>query len=69
MTNILEQIIAHKKIEITTLDAPLLRRAAEQSPIPRDFLSAISLDPFALSATQTKRGEVRGMEALRSLLE
>lgn len=41
MTNILEQIIAHKKTEIAALDAQALRRAAESSPIPRDFLSAI----------------------------
>jgi len=41
MTNILEQIIAHKKTEITILDAQELRRAAESSPVPRDFLSAI----------------------------
>jgi indole-3-glycerol phosphate synthase len=41
MTNILEQIIAHKQTEIASLDAQALRRAAESSPIPRDFLSAI----------------------------
>lgn len=41
MTNILEQIIAHKRTEIASLDAQALRRAAESSPIPRDFLSAI----------------------------
>jgi indole-3-glycerol phosphate synthase len=42
MTNILEQIIAHKKTEIAGLDAQALRRAAESSPAPRDFLSTIS---------------------------
>jgi indole-3-glycerol phosphate synthase len=41
MTNILEQIIAQKQTEIASLDAQALRRAAESSPIPRDFLSAI----------------------------
>ena len=41
MTNILEQIIAHKKTEITVLDAQALRRAAESSPVPRDFLSQL----------------------------
>ena len=41
MTNILEQIIAHKKTEIAALDAQALLRAAETSPAPRDFLSAI----------------------------
>jgi indole-3-glycerol phosphate synthase len=41
--SILEKIIEHKKTEIKTLDARSLRRAAEQSPMPRDFLSAIRL--------------------------
>lgn len=39
--SILAQIIDHKKMEIAALDAPALRRAAESSPTPRDFLSAI----------------------------
>ncbi len=42
MTNILEKILAHKKLEIAALDAPALRRAADSSPAPRDFLAAIS---------------------------
>jgi indole-3-glycerol phosphate synthase len=46
MTNILEQIIAHKKMEIAALDAQALRRAAESSLAPRDFLSAISRLPL-----------------------
>jgi len=41
MTIILEQILAHKQMEIAALDAQALRRAAESSPSPRDFLSAI----------------------------
>ena len=41
MTNILEQIIAHKKTEIAGLDVQALRRAAESSPAPRNFLFAI----------------------------
>jgi hypothetical protein len=40
--SILAEIIAHKRIEIATLDAPSLRRAAESAPAPRDFLAAIS---------------------------
>ncbi len=40
--NILEKIIAQKKLEIAALDAVALRRAAESSPVPRDFLAAIS---------------------------
>jgi indole-3-glycerol phosphate synthase len=40
--SILAEIIAHKRIEIAALDARSLRRAAEASPTPRDFLSAVS---------------------------
>jgi indole-3-glycerol phosphate synthase len=42
MTNILEEIVAHKKIEIAALDVSALRRAAESAPAPRDFLAALS---------------------------
>ncbi|HKY53154.1 MAG TPA: indole-3-glycerol phosphate synthase TrpC [Anaerolineales bacterium] len=42
MTNILEKTIEHKKIEIAALDVHALRRAADSSPAPRDFLAAIS---------------------------
>ena len=45
--NILEKIIAQKKLEIAALDAVALRRAAESSPPPRDFLSAIKRRRFA----------------------
>ena len=41
MTDILEKILAHKRIEIAALDASSLRHAAEQSPVPRDFLYAL----------------------------
>jgi len=46
MTDILEKILAHKRIEIAALNAPSLRRTAEQSPAPRDFLAAISPLPL-----------------------
>lgn len=46
--NILAQIIAHKKTEIAALDAQALRRAAEQSPTPRNFLAAIQRRRFGL---------------------
>src|SRR5690349_7424994 len=39
--SILAEIIEHKRTEIAALDAPSLRRAAESSPAPRDFLNAI----------------------------
>lgn len=40
--SILAQIIEHKKMEIVALDAQALRRAAESSPAPRNFLAAVS---------------------------
>jgi indole-3-glycerol phosphate synthase len=46
MTNILAKIIEHKKMEITALDAQVLRRAVDSSPEPRDFLSAIKRRRF-----------------------
>jgi len=46
MTNILKKILAQKKLEIAALDAQALRRAAEQSPTPRDFLAAIQRRRF-----------------------
>ncbi len=39
--SILAEILAHKQAEIAALDVRVLRRAAQQSPSPRDFLSAI----------------------------
>lgn len=39
--NILAEIIEHKKLEIAALDASTLRRLADSSPPPRDFLAAI----------------------------
>jgi indole-3-glycerol phosphate synthase len=38
--SILAKIIEQKKLEIAALDVQTLRRAAESSPAPRDFLSA-----------------------------
>ena len=46
MTNILAQIIEQKKLEIAALDAQAVRRAAESSPTPRDFLAAIKRRRF-----------------------
>ena len=39
--SILDKIIEQKKLEIAALDAQALRRAADSSPAPRDFLSAL----------------------------
>ena len=41
MTNILEKIIEHKKMEIAALNGYELYSAAMSSPAPRDFLAAI----------------------------
>src|SRR6266496_2861960 len=41
MTNILAQIIEHKRMEIAALDTQALRRLADSSPAPRDFLAAL----------------------------
>ena len=43
--SILAEILEHKRTEIAALDAKSLRRAAESSPLPRDFLAAISSIP------------------------
>jgi len=43
--SILAEILEHKRIEIAALDAKSLRHAAESSPVPRDFLAAISPIP------------------------
>lgn len=40
-TNILSKILAQKQLEIAALDAGTLRRAAETSPAPRNFLAAL----------------------------
>ena len=73
--SILAEIIEHKQTEIAALDAGSLRRAAEASAAPRDFLAALTPLPFALSGatndrrgTQTKRGEEPGVRAGVSLI-
>jgi indole-3-glycerol phosphate synthase len=48
MTNILTKIIEHKKMEIAALDASALRRAADSSPAPRDFLATLKRRRFGL---------------------
>ncbi len=57
--SILAEIIAHKQSEIAMLDAVALRRAAESSLAPRDFLAAIS--PLL-------KGEGQGVRARRPSL-
>jgi indole-3-glycerol phosphate synthase len=57
--SILAEIVAHKKTEIAALDARSLRRAAEISPSPRDFLAAITPPPSALSGATSARRETQ----------
>jgi indole-3-glycerol phosphate synthase len=45
--SILAKILEQKKAEIVTLDGRALRRAAETSPAPRNFLAAVSPLPLA----------------------
>ena len=56
MTNILYTIIEHKKTEVAALDFPSLRRAAESSPAPRDFLASVSFHP-TFTPTSLPEGE------------
>jgi len=59
--NILEKIISQKRIEIAALDSVALRRAAESSPAPRDFLSAITPTPLHQGEGRAKRGVRAGL--------
>ena len=47
--SILETIIEHKKTEIAALDAQALRRAADSTPAPRDFLAALKRRRFGFN--------------------
>jgi indole-3-glycerol phosphate synthase len=47
--SILSKIIEQKKLEIAALDVQGVRRAAESSPVPRDFLAAIKRRRFSRS--------------------
>jgi len=62
--SILAKIIEQKKLEIAALDVQALRRAADSSPAPRDFLSAIKrrrIPPLLL-------GEGSGVRSRPSLI-
>jgi indole-3-glycerol phosphate synthase len=56
MTDFLKNIIAHKKMELAGLDLRALRRAAEQTPVPRDFHAAVSLRSASLVDTLKGNG-------------
>lgn len=61
--SILAEIMVHKKIEIAALDARSLRRAAQGSPAPRDFLGALS--PLPSGERQRRRTGVRLIAELK----
>lgn len=54
--SILAEILGNKRMEIAALDALSLRRAAEDAPAPRDFLSSLTPRPFALSGATNAVG-------------
>ena len=54
--SILETILEHKKTEVAALDTRTLRRIAESSPLPRDFLAAISSLPLGDREALRKEG-------------
>jgi indole-3-glycerol phosphate synthase len=61
----LSRIIAHKRMEVQRLDEASLRRQAEQSPWPRDFLAVLTPSPNpspspALFAREWGRGGPAG---------
>ena len=57
--SILAEIIAHKQTEIAAFDALALRRAAESSPAPRDFLSLLTPTPLPHGEGQGVRARAR----------
>jgi len=65
--SILAEIIAHKRMEIATLDAQALRRTAESSPAPRDFLSAISPLPKGEGLVVMSRRVSRNLSLIAEL--
>ena len=66
--SILAQIIEHKKMEIAVLDAQALRRAADSSPPPRDFLAAIcALLPGEELGMRSRRRASRSLSLIAEL--
>ncbi|MDX9992129.1 MAG: indole-3-glycerol phosphate synthase TrpC [Anaerolineales bacterium] len=67
MKNIIKTILDQKRLEIAALDAPALRRAADSSPLPRNFRAAIarrqSGRPPALIAELKRASPSKGMLA------
>ncbi|GAB4545278.1 MAG: indole-3-glycerol phosphate synthase TrpC [Anaerolineales bacterium] len=61
--NILAQILAQKELEIAALDARALRRAAETSPAPRDFLAALRNPRPSLIAELKRASPSKGILA------
>jgi indole-3-glycerol phosphate synthase len=66
LMSILDTILEHKKTEVAALDAVALRRAAEQSPAPRDFLAAIAPQPAPTPSPSPATRE-RGVKLIAEL--
>lgn len=64
MTDILARILEHKRAEIAVLDAPALRRAAEASPAPRDFLTPHP-QPLSIGTPMGRGARVRLIAELK----
>ena len=70
--SILAEIISHKRAEIAALDAGALRHAAEASPAPRDFLSALAprlRQPLPVGDREASRSEAKGGQRVRLIAE
>ena len=63
--SILAKIIEQKRIEITALDGQELRRLAESSPRPRDFLAALS--PLPKGDREASRSVAQGGLGVRGV--
>jgi indole-3-glycerol phosphate synthase len=64
--SILAEILEHKRMEIAALDLGALRRAAEDSPVPRDFVAAVSLNSLALTSYPLGSGTTNVPEGAQS---
>jgi indole-3-glycerol phosphate synthase len=69
MPDILGTILARKREQVAALDVHGLRRAAESSPVPRDFLAAVTsaLTPSPFAKHPRGAPEGRGVQLIAEL--